>query len=203
MQSWRLEDAAKRAREAKYTFYKAGESEIAKIKRGENVKLIFAFDDDNTDGATAERMWVIVDEIDGGGGFVGRLDNEPRWIRDLAPGDRIEFRDIHIINTEHDDQNNIIEKYLPRCFVTNRILKGGEKVGYLYREDPDNERDSGWRLMVGDESQDYIDDSGNISYVSLGAVLNMDDSIIHLLEFPSGSAFEWDEEASAFIGVEG
>ena len=41
------------------------------------------------------------------------------------------------------------------CFATDRITVDGMKVGYMYREEPDKDVDSGWRFFSGDESQDY------------------------------------------------
>jgi hypothetical protein len=202
MPSWRLEDAAERAAEHKYTFYKPSAEEIERIRPGENVKLIFLFDSDDPAAPRAERMWVGVDSIEGVGRFTGRLDNTPRWIADLKPGDPIEFRDIHIISTEHDNPNNVVNRYLPRCYVTQRILREGSRVGYLYREEPDNNRDSGWRLFSGDESPKYMDDAANVAFVSLGAVLNHDDSFIVLLESPVGSAFVRDPQTNEFVPAE-
>jgi hypothetical protein len=199
--SWRLEDAAERAAEHKYTFYKPSAEEIERIRAGENVKLIFLFDSDDSAAPRAERMWVVVDSIDGAGNFTGRLDNTPRWIADLKPGDPIEFRDVHIINTEHDDPDNLVRRYLPRCFVTQRVLRDGARVGYLYREEPDNEKDSGWRLTAGNESAEYMDDASNVAFVSLGAVLNRDDSFLELLESPVGSAFVRDPQTAQFSPV--
>ena len=69
------------------------------------------------------------------------------------------------------------------------MLDDGQLVGYLYREEPDQENDSGWRITANDESDEYMDDAGNIAYVSLGAVLNRDDSFRELLDSPVGSAF--------------
>lgn len=202
MPSWHLEDATVRAQKYRYTFYKPGPDEIAQIKVGENVKLIFCFESDNPEAPEAERMWVIVDSIDGNGGFMGHLDNTPRWIKDIEVGDPVSFRDIHIINTEHDNGDNIVNKYLVRCFVTNRILVDGQKIGYLYREVPDNDKDSGWRIMAGDESDEYMDDSNNTAFVSLGAVLSHDDSIVGLLDSPSGTSFERSSETNEFIRIE-
>ena len=50
-----------------------------------------------------------------------------------------------------------------RCFVTNNILYEGRPVGYLYREEPDYEDDSGWRITTGTETDEYMNDSGNSS----------------------------------------
>ena len=44
------------------------------------------------------------------------------------------------------------------CLATNRIMVEGCKVGYCYREKPDDDWDSGWHFTAGDESQPYMDD---------------------------------------------
>jgi hypothetical protein len=189
MTSWFLEDASARAAANPYTFYTPGAAELAQVRPGEVVKLIFGFRSDDRAAPAAERMWVRVDTVDGTGGFTGRLDNTPRWIGDLAPDAPVAFRDVHVIATEHDPPDNLVEKYLPRCFVSARVLADGRPVGLLYREDPDRGDDSGWRLLAGDESQAYLDEPANLSYVLLGAVLNRDDAFVHLLDRPVGAAF--------------
>lgn len=201
MPSWHLVNADQIAAENKYTFYKPSREVIEQVKPGEVVKLIFRFESEDPEAPAAERMWVLVDEVHGAGRFRGRLDNEPRHIQDLKLNDPLEFEACHIINTEHDDGDNIVERYIKRCFVTKRVLDEGYKVGYLYREEPDEERDSGWRIMSNTESEEYMDDSNNLAYVSLGAVLSRDDSFIELLDEPEGSAFARDTWTGAFSRV--
>lgn len=203
MASWTLRDSSETAREFKYTFFKPSEADIAQIKPGENVKLVFDFSSLDPEAPEAERMWVIVEQIRPDGTFVGSLDNTPRWIKDLQPGDTIEFDARHIINTEHDNPDNIVNRYRDRCFVTNRILCDGHPIGYLYREEPDTEQDSGWRFLAGDESDDYMNGAENLAFVSIGAVLNKDDSALDLLEEPVGSAFERNAASGRFHRVEG
>jgi hypothetical protein len=198
MPTWRLRDTDPIALESPYTFYKPSREVIARVQVGEIVKLIFDFDSDDAEAPAAERMWVIVERIDANGDFSGRLDNEPYWISDLKAGDPIVFSARHIINTQQDDDDNLVEKYIQRCFVTNCVLNESRLVGYLYREEPERENDSGWRIMAGDETDEYMDDSSNIAYVSLGAVLNKDDSFLDLLEAPPGSAFERDPDSGKY-----
>jgi hypothetical protein len=200
MPSWHLVDADWIAAQHRYTFYKPSREVIARVAVGETVKLIFAFESSDPAAPGAERMWVVVDSIDGSGGFTGRLNNVPEYIEDIALDDPVSFRDIHIINTQHDEHDNIVEKYLPRCFVTKRILKDAQRIGYLYREAPEEDRDSGWRIMAGDESDEYMDEASNIAYVSLGAVLSCDDSILGLLDAPVGSVFER-TQSGGFVAV--
>jgi len=191
MPTWSLEDADVIAAKSPYTFYKPTREIIRKVAAGEVVKLIFRFASEDPEAPAAERMWVLVEEVLPGGGFKGKLNNEPMYITDLKLDDPVEFEACHIINTEHDDEDNdsLVERYRKRCFVTKRVLYDGQLVGYLYREEPDEEDDSGWRLTANDESDEYMEDSKNIAYVSLGAVLRTDASFLELLESPVGSAF--------------
>lgn len=199
MPSWTLENADKIAAAHKYTFFKSPRETIALVKPGDVVKLIFVFESENPEAPRAERMWVLVDAIDPSGKFVGRLNNHPSWIQDLKLDDQVTFDASNIINTEHDDDDNLVERYIKRCFVTNRILTDGARVGYLYREAPDNERDSGWRFTANDESDEYMEDSNNLAFVSIGAVLSKDDSFIHLLDSPEGSSFAFDVRTQSFV----
>lgn len=198
MPSWYLEDADPIAASNPYTFYKPSHEIIAKVRPGEVVKLIFCFNRDEPDVPSAERMWVMVDECLTDGSFSGHLDNEPRHIQDLKPDDTVWFRPCNVIATEHDEHDNMVERYIKRCFVTKRVLEDGLKVGYLYREEPDEERDSGWRITANDESDEYMSDSDNIAFVSLGLVLNKDDSFRDLLSAPNGSAFVRNQTSDKF-----
>jgi len=191
--SWQLENAQKIADEFPYTFYKPSPQVIAQLEPGNQAKLIFRFDSDDADAPQAERMWVEITEVSGDG-FAGYLDNDPAYIKDLKYRDPLQFKECHIIDTDLDDPvTSITEKYIKRCFVTNNILYEGESVGYLYREAPDDESDSGWRLSTGLESEEYMDNADNISYVSLGAVLREDDSFVDLLDSDIGVEFGRDE----------
>jgi hypothetical protein len=42
----------------------------------------------------------------------------------------------------------LLAKGFGSCFATHRITRDGAPVGYMYREQTDNDLDSGWRLRV-------------------------------------------------------
>lgn len=194
--SWELENAQKIADDYPYTFYKPSKEVVSQLKAGNQAKLIFEFESKDPEAPRAERMWVEITEVTQND-FSGYLDNDPAYIKDLKYKDPIKFNECHIIDTDLDDPvPSITDKYIKRCFVTNNILYEGQLVGYLYREEPDKDDDSGWRFATGSESDEYMDDSNNISYVSLGAVLREDDSFVDLLEREEGVAFAKDEEGN-------
>ncbi|MEJ7804897.1 MAG: DUF2185 domain-containing protein [Telluria sp.] len=199
MASWELEDAASRAAANKYTFYRPRRELIAAIAPGAIVKLVFLFESDNPENWRAERMWVSVDFVGPDGTFRGRLDNDPRYIKDLQCGDVVLFDARHIINIHGiDDRDNLIEKYIKRCYVSARIYEDGVPVGYFYRDEPGSDEDSGWCFMGGDETENYLSDSSKLRVLSLGRLLSYDDSMIHLLASPVGSEFELDPDSQQF-----
>lgn len=204
-QSWRIVDVTPIAEANKYTFYKPSAEAISLIKPGTEVKLVFEFDRDDPKMPNAERMWVEVLAIDGEH-FTGSLDNEPAFIKDLKYGTIIEFQAKHIINTDLDfeEKDNLVDRYIHRCIVSDLVLKREAKVGYLSREDPPGPwkgdiLNSGWCIMAGTESDEYANDPDHFHFVSLGVVLNWDDSILPYLDAPVGSAFERDEATGAFV----
>lgn len=199
---WLLDDAAARARANPYTFWKPSKELAERVEPGDYVKLTFSLTDPGPDAPNAERMWV---EVTGRkpNSFWGKLDSEPQYISDLSRGSVIEFEEKHIIDASIEDPVPAPTlQWMPRCFVTNRVIVDGEQVGFLYREEPDREEDSGWRFMCGDESDDYMDSAKNIQLVSLGAVLSCDDRVLSLLDHAAPVAFQWDTASKTFVIAE-
>jgi hypothetical protein len=200
-QSWHLRDAEKLHRKNPYTFYKPGEDIISKLKPGDHVRLIFGFEPQAEDGCAAERMWVTI-KTQKDGYFEGALDNNPLYINGLKLGDTIKLSSKHIIDTNYTDpKDKELDEFFKLCLVTESILNG-DKVGLLQRFEPNNEKDSGWCFSGDFDTQEYLDNSDNIKIVSLGVLLNIDDSFLHLLEYPIGASFEWDRSEQRYMPFE-
>lgn len=87
------------------------------------------------------------------------------------------------------------------CLATDRIMVDGCKVGYMYREEPDDDTnfgqvDSGWRFFSGDEDDEYANTSENIGIYELNTICNYDEAIIPFLNAPYNSAFYRDENGN-------
>lgn len=80
------------------------------------------------------------------------------------------------------------------CIASDHITVDGMGVGFMYREEPDNTIDSGWRFFSGEETQEYADRAENFAMYDLNTIANYDPSIIDLLGAPSGSAFGRDDD---------
>ena len=188
--SWRLEDARGIAEANPYTFHKPSPEAIAVLVPGERAKLIFQFDGEQPDDPAGERMWVEIEHIENGV-FAGRLANQPLHIKDLAQGDPVRFEACHIIGVSVPDPvTSLAERYAARCLISRHAYADGAGVGFMYREAPAGDDDSGWSFMSGEEDEDYLADPKNVYQVSLGAVLAQDDSFVDLLDREPEVAFE-------------
>lgn len=79
------------------------------------------------------------------------------------------------------------------CLATDRILVDGCKVGYMYREEPDEDvPDSGWRFLSGDETEAYMDDAAHTGVYALNTICNYDPDVLPFLNAPYGTAFARD-----------
>lgn len=91
-----------------------------------------------------------------------------------------------------EDIKTIIENK-QACIVSNRILVDGQKVGYMYKEEPSkNFNDSGWRFFAGDEDDSFCEDSSNFNVVELNTLANYDVEVVAVLDAELGTAYEKD-----------
>jgi hypothetical protein len=87
------------------------------------------------------------------------------------------------------------------CIASNRITVDGSRVGYMYREVPSDEVDSGWRFMAGDESDEYSAHAGNFAVYDVNTIANYDSSIIAFLTHAAPCAFARDGASNEFKSV--
>lgn len=91
-----------------------------------------------------------------------------------------------------EEQNDIKDPGYPMgyCKVSNKIMVEGMKVGFMYREEPDDNNDSGWRFLSGTETQKYVDDDRNHQCVDIKTVSDLDPAITGYLDRPFGTDLE-------------
>ncbi len=86
------------------------------------------------------------------------------------------------------------------CLATDKITVEGMKVGFMYRDRPDEdiENDSGWRFFSGTEEQDWVDDINNCEIISINTMANYDPAILPYLKSKVGSEWERIEGTDKF-----
>lgn len=208
---YRLEDPRPIAAEAPYTYWLPSSAELAALGPGDMTQLVFQPLQPGRKWG-AERMWVTITSGEGDE-LTGRLDNEPDDIPGLNPGDLVTFRRYHVIDRIWSESRStappapLIQRWFSdRCLVDACVTNNGTPVHYLYREEPepmregDRDPDSGWRIR-GDYRglSDEEIDAREIEYSSLGRVLNVDDSWLHLIDEPVGSRFIRDWTTGNFV----
>lgn len=195
------------AEDEPYTFFLPSENEVLALRPGDLVKLIFQSTPPSPEYA-AERMWVRVVRVEGDR-LWGALDNEPIDMPQLRAGREVAFRRGDVIDLRWGENHPVRPPSAParrhyeaRCLVDSCVLADRAAVHYLYRELPlppvvGDEPDSGWRIR-GDYRgmEDEVIGARAVECVSLGVVLNIDDSWVHLIDMPTGSAFvrNWDTD---------
>lgn len=208
---YEIDDPRPIADSAPYTFFLPSENELIALAPGDLVKLLFR-DDPAGENFAVERMWVLITEARGNS-LIGRLDNEPYELHQLRADDIIRFERTDVISIQWKEDrpqrppsSPPYREYWDRCIVDSCVVNDGVPVYYLYREepdptDPDDEYpDSGWRIR-GDYRglTDEEVELWGADYIAIGTVLNEDDSWLHLIDAPIGSAFIRDEETGTFI----
>ncbi|MBQ4216232.1 MAG: DUF2185 domain-containing protein [Bacteroidales bacterium] len=76
------------------------------------------------------------------------------------------------------------------CIASDRITVDGAKVGFMYREEREDEDDSGWRFLAGDETDEYLDDQQHFMMFDVNYIANLDEAIIPYLKYRKGSELE-------------
>ena len=93
------------------------------------------------------------------------------------------------IKLSADDIVNKVETWLG-CIASDKITVDGMNVGYMFRDDPDNERDSGWQFFSGTETDEYVEEEDNLCIYAVNTIANYDPAIIPYLDLPIGTELE-------------
>ncbi|MCH4566290.1 DUF2185 domain-containing protein [Bacillus sp. ES1-5] len=191
--TWYLDNVYEINKEAPYTFYLPSSEVLEKLKVGDLVKLIFVSKNEKEDGFHGERMWVVITERNEKM-FVGELDNDPYHL-DLKIGDKISFGIENICDTEYDDPASSDWDFYfdTKVIVSDDVLEKRE-FNFMLRDNRTAEGDPGWSILSGYESDDYINNPKNFQIISIGVILNIDDSILNFLEEPPLCAYERNDE---------
>lgn len=84
------------------------------------------------------------------------------------------------------------------ALAPKQLVEEKLKVGFMYREEPDNETDTGWRFFTGNEDDEYANNPDNIGLYDIKTITQIDPDITPLLDNNIGTAFERDSEGEPF-----
>lgn len=87
---------------------------------------------------------------------------------------------------------------LDRCIATKEISERQNTVGFMYRETPVFEHDSGWRFFSGEESDEYTDNPDNFTICAISEISTQNPDIIPFLQEKQGA---WELTENGFQAV--
>ena len=192
MSEWFLADVEKAAETDPDSFFIPSEKERQNQVVGKLVQLHFMLSNPSEKEPRAERMWVTISKVlPSKNGYEGVLENQPRYIKGLNAGDIIKFRPRHIGQV-------IVPRNDPRwldigdrvALVSKLVFEGDKTIRFMYRERPDNEKDSGWRLFSGNETDEYNSDAENIRLCNISWLVDWDPSLLEIFKNKFDAAFE-------------
>lgn len=198
--AWYLDSALERHKKAPYTFYVPSPSVIEKLGEGDRVRLLFMSGAE--EDYVCERMWVEITERDGDR-FAGTLVNEPVSMEQPVRGETVHFRGEHVCDTEYKDpEEQRWDYYFDNRIVVSRDVLARKEFTFLLRDFPNRDGDTGWTASSGYEEEDYWEHADHLQVVSIGVVLNMDDSILEFIDDAPQCAYERDPATGRFVKVD-
>ena len=91
-----------------------------------------------------------------------------------------------------------MKKTIGYVLASKLLVENNMKVRFMYREEPDDTFDSGWRFFSGEESDEYVNKAENIGIYSVETISKIDLDIIPFLNNDVGMAFERESEKEPF-----
>lgn len=89
------------------------------------------------------------------------------------------------------------------CLASDKITVDGDPVGFMYREEPCFDNDSGWRFLAGTEDEEYMDDPDHSAIYDVNTIANYDRSIIPYLNMPAGIELQRTDDGKTFEVIPG
>ncbi|MEX1189522.1 MAG: DUF2185 domain-containing protein [Bacteroidia bacterium] len=91
----------------------------------------------------------------------------------------------------HPKTGGPIEKALNGvCMASAQITEDKLPVGFMYRESPEEDLDSGWRFLSGKEDDDYLENENNYGVFDVDFIVGLDSVVRNYIHLPVGSELE-------------
>jgi hypothetical protein len=103
---------------------------------------------------------------------------------------------------KNDNETKTLVPPMGYCLASNLLMKKSKKVGYMYREKPGKNEDSGWRFFSGEEDQEYSDNPNNFKIYDVNTIANYSPDIVPLINSPYGTAFGRDPDTGKLVKEE-
>ena len=153
--------------------------------------MIFEADRPSEQGYNAERMWVEVLEVTSSG-YVGELTNQPSFIANLQPGDRIPFGPQHVAALQ-SSPSGLDLPYRQFALVSRRIAEAGAWPVEAQRLAAETPESSGWIVRCeGPDASDLIP-------MLVDGLIRQFRVLDSVLDEPPGTTWVWRPERFEYV----
>ena len=73
------------------------------------------------------------------------------------------------------------------CVVSKKVTRDGWKVGFMLREELQDDEDSGWQFFAGDEDDEYINNVEHVELCKVYSIAGIDPAVINHIDNPVGT----------------
>ncbi len=77
-----------------------------------------------------------------------------------------------------------------KCLVSRNVTHNLQPIKWMYREEPIEEFDSGWRIFCEEDTEEYINQPGNIIPLEFNVLANLNPHVVEVYNAPVGADFE-------------
>ena len=80
--------------------------------------------------------------------------------------------------------------------ITKSLLNEKTILKWLYREEPVNSQDNGWRAIGASDTQEYMNDPNNSAIVDFNTFANIEPAVLSVYNMPFGTELEFKNDTS-------
>ncbi len=77
-----------------------------------------------------------------------------------------------------------------QCLVSRNITHNLNVIKWMYREEPIGEFDSGWRVFGEDDTEEFLNQEGNVIPLDFNVLANLNPRVVEVYNAPVGADFE-------------
>ena len=83
--------------------------------------------------------------------------------------------------------------------ITRSLYEGTSKLKWIFREEPVNPNDNGWRALGDTDTEEYINIPENNLVVDFDRLVEIEPAVLAIYDMPVGTDLEFDSQRKAFI----
>lgn len=87
------------------------------------------------------------------------------------------------------------------AMVSRMVTADNKPILWIFRDEPEDKEDSGWRIFSGDEEEDYFDEEDNFDWLTVAELLEKEPTIEPFIKHNPNSEFERDSVEDAWVEV--